>query len=202
MLSVSHNIRHFERGLSDMARRQLPFAIALALNDTGGDVQEAWRTHLTRRLDRPTPFTLKGTRLRRAKKSRQVATVAYKDIQAGYLRFAVTGGTRRPKGRAIVVPVNARRNKYGNLPRGSVRKMLARDDVFSGRVRGVEGIWQRPKRSKRKVKAGPKLLAAYEPSAEYTQRLDLGRAAEGRARQAFPRHFAIRFRQALATARR
>lgn len=199
MISISHNIRDFERGLSRMAREQVPFATAMALNDTAEDVQDAWLKHLDRRLDRPTPFTRRGIYRRRASKRRLTAEIGFKPVQAGYLRLQAEGGSRLPEKRAILIPVQQRLNRYGNMPKGAVKRVLARDDTFSGKVRGVAGIWKRPAKSRRK--GAMKLLVAFQPKVRYQPRLDLRRAAEGRARTVFPSHFARRFRSALATRR-
>lgn len=201
MISFDHNIRAFERSLSDLARRQLPFATALALNDTAAEVREAWQVQMKRRLDRPTPFTLRGVFMRRASKRRLTATVGVKDVQAGYLKYQVRGGTRLPVGRAIPVPVGQRRNKYGNMPKGALKRVIAKPDVFVGKVGAVPGVWKRPRRTKAKKIKSPTLLVAFEPRVTYQPRLDLERAAKGRARAAFPRHFSKRLKQAIATAR-
>ncbi|MCB5199031.1 hypothetical protein LGQ03_07245 [Loktanella sp. TSTF-M6] len=199
MISIADNIDEFQRGLSDFARNQLPFAVSQALNDTVGEVEEAWRVQLQRRLDNPTPFTLRGTFKQRSSKTRLTASVAFRDIQSSYLRRLVTGGTRLPRNRALLMPVGQRTNKYGNMPRGAVKRVLAKPNVFSGKVNGVGGIWQRPAR---RAKGGkPKLLIAFRPQARYAKQLDLQRPAEGRARTAFPTRFGVRFRAAIASAR-
>jgi hypothetical protein len=108
------NIREVERGLSDFAKRQLPFAVSLALNDTAADVAKNAEKGLAKRLDRPTPFTRRAFAVLRSSRARLAAAVFAKDAQAAYLRFQEEGGERRPKGRAIVVPVNVRLNKFGN----------------------------------------------------------------------------------------
>lgn len=200
MLRVTDNIAQFERQLSNVGRRQLPFAMAQALNDTAAEVKEAWGVHLGRRLDRPTPFTRKGIYTRRATKSRRVAEVGSKTIQRGYLKWQAEGGTRRAKGRAVPVPVGIRLNKYGNMPKNALGRAIARKDTFSGNVRGVAGVFKRPSKSRRKS-GGLKLLIAYEPQVQYDGRLDLQKAAAGKARQVFPRRFMTRFRQAMASAR-
>ncbi|MEO1315001.1 MAG: hypothetical protein AAFW01_00150 [Pseudomonadota bacterium] len=74
------------------------------------------------------------------------------------------GGTRLPRGRALIVPVRARRNQFGNLSRNAFQRLLARPDTFSGEVRGIGGLWQRTRQG------GLKLLIAYEQRAEYEPR--------------------------------
>lgn len=201
MISFADNIAEFERGLSDLAQNQLPFAVALALNDTAQDVDRAWITHLRRRLDRPTPFTMRGVRRGRASKTRLTAFVAFKDVQARYLARLQKGGTRRPAGRALLVPVRQRLNKYGNMPRGSLVRSLAKKGVFAGKVNGKGGVYQRPTKRQAKAGIGPKLLVSFQPRAEYRKTLNLQRAAQGAARSGFPRHFAKRFKEALRTAK-
>jgi len=201
MISFADNIDAFGRGLSDLSLRQIPFAAALALNDTAADVQKAWETQAERRLDRPTPFTKRGVYVQRAKKGRLTATVGYRRIQVSYLRFQVQGGARRPAGRALVIPVGQKRNVYGNMPKGAVKRALAKKDVFSGKVGGKPGIYRRPSKRQRKMGKGPQLLMTYASRASYSPTLDLQRPATGTARAQFPKHFARRFRQALATAR-
>jgi hypothetical protein len=177
-------------------RRQIPFAMATALTETARDVERNQMERLPRVFDRPTPFTAKrGMFVSRATKRRLVAVVGFKRVQAGYLRVQEEGGTRTPKGRALLVPAGARLNKYGNLPRNTVRRLLARPDTFSGEIRGVPGIWQRQR------KGGVRLLIAYEPKARYDRRLGFGQSA----RRVIDRRWRINFerawRRALATAR-
>lgn len=193
--SVRSNVKAFERGLNDFARRQVPFATAQALSRTAEDVHKNTVRSLSRRFDRPTPFTLRGPTVRRARKTRLVASVFFKDIQAGYLELEETGGVRRPKGRALLIPIGTRLNKYGNMPRTAVRRLLARPDTFSGTIRGIGGIWQRKKDGRLK------LLVAYEPKASYRPRLHFARDAEKTTRAQFPVHFAREFDKALRTAR-
>lgn len=168
-----------ERGLNNVARSQLPFAVALGINDVAGQIRDAEQTSLSRDLDRPTPFTKRGMFVARASKRKLIGVVGFKRIQAGYLATQATGGTRRAKRRAIVVPVGARLNKYGNMPRGSIKRALGKPDVFSGTINGVAGIWKRPKRGARRgggvgtkgSRKGLKLLAVYKSSVTYSPRL-------------------------------
>lgn len=194
MFGVRSNARAFERSLNDTARRQLPFALAKGLTATAKRVQKAEPARLERVLDRPTPFTKRGAAVRPARKRQLTASVFYKDRQADYLETLEEGGERRPRGRALLVPVNVKLNRYGNLTRNKVQRLLARPDVFSGRVGRAAGIFQQTKR-------GPRLLIAYEPSARYRPQLGFRRAAAARARRAFPVELRRSMRQALKTAR-
>ena len=126
------------------------------------DVEKAVEKRIATTFDRPTPYTQRAVYVRPASKSKLYAEVGIKDRQARYLEIQETGGTRQPKGRAIVLPVGARLNKYGNMPKGAVGRALARKDTFSGRIGGVAGIWQRQRKGQ-----PPKLLYAYENDATY-----------------------------------
>jgi hypothetical protein len=200
MLSVTSDIEAFERSLSDFARRQLPFATALALNDTATDLKDDWNDVLRNSLESPTPFTMRGVYQRRASKNKRVAEVGIKDIQGGYLGVLQEGGVRRPKRKAIPIPVGQKTNKYGNMPKGAVKKLVARPDTFVGKVGGVAGIYKRPKRRKKSV-GSPKLMVSFQPRAKYEKKISLPERSGPRARAKFPQAFALRFRQAIDTGR-
>lgn len=176
-------------------RSQVPFATAVALTATAKSAQKRAESLIDERFDKPTPFTKKGVAILPARKSRLMSRVFVKDRQATYLAMQETGGTRTPSGRALVIPANVRRNRYGNIARGGVQRLLARADTFSGRVNGVGGIYQRTKTG------GLKLLIAYEQKAEYKPRFDFRKTTADRARRAFPVEFRKAWRRAMATVR-
>lgn len=203
MLSIKDNIAEIERSLSDFARDQLPFAIAMTLNDTAADAKVAEERALERELDRPTPFTKRGIYMRRASKRRLESAVGVKRVQAAYLKLQASGGVRRPKGKALLLPVNQRKNTYGNMPKGAVRRASARDDTFVASKRGGKqtslrpGIYRRVGRGRKKLS----LLVAFEDRAAYKPKLPFERVASRTGELVIADHFARRFKQALATAR-
>lgn len=208
MVSFSVDMATFRRGLYEVERKQVPFAMARALTDTARDIADDWPEIMERGLDRPTPFTKKGSYVRPASKSRLVAEVGLKRRQNEYLRLQLTGGERRPKGRALVVPAGMKLNKYGNMARGAVGKASGRPDTFvvsSGDVRTRHlkpGIYQRPKSRRRKASpASPKMLVSFKARAQYRRRLYLRGPAERVVRRNLPVHFGRRFRAAMATAK-
>ena len=197
-MSLQSNLRDVERDLSDAARRQLPFATSLALNATAEEIQKNETRRLDKALDRPTPFTKKAYALRRSTKRRLEARVFVKTIQARYLEKQEEGGTRQAPRRAIVLPQKARVNKYGNLPRGAVKRQLANPKVFSGKPKGngrTPGIYKR--QGRKLVK-----LMSYTARAKYEPRLAFRRSAALTAGHRFPVHLERALRKAFSTRRR
>lgn len=197
-ISFASNLAEFERGLSDLARRQMLFATLLALNETAEAIRTNTDRALDKRLDRPTPFTRRGLTVFRAVKARLWADVFFKDIQARYLAWAERGGDRPPKGRAIPVPVNVKLNRFGSVPRGALARARGRPDTFTPGPgsRLPAGLYRR------KPKGGLILLAAFEPSAHYEPRFPFGSDAVKTARAYFPITLERAFRRAFETARR
>ena len=191
-MSLESNIRAVERDLSDAARRQVPFATSLALNEMAEAVRDHETARLEKVLDRPTPFPRKAYAMRRSTKRRLEA------IQARYLEAQEEGGTRTPKRRALVVPAAIRKNKYGNIARGAVKRNLAKPAVFSGTPRGGgkgPGVYQR--KGKRLVK-----LVSYAKRARYSPRLGFKRSASRFTSQRFPVIWEKALRRAFASRRR
>ena len=145
-------------------KEQLPFAIAKALTDTAKDARQAVTAELPKVFDRPNPFTMRAIAFKPANKQTLTAIVYIQPKQAEYLRLQLEGGTRLPRARALALSTDYPLDQYGNVPRGALRRLMARPDVFSGTVRGIAGIWQR---------THPRLtlLFAYEPKARYGKRL-------------------------------
>lgn len=114
---IRRNTKEFERSLSDLAKRQLPFALSVAINDTLREVLRNTIKRMRRNLDRPTPFTLRAFALRRANKRTLRGVVFAKDVQAGYLKYAEDGGTRTPRGRVLLQPKAARKAIAGPFQR-------------------------------------------------------------------------------------
>ena len=99
--------------------------------------------------------------------------------------------------------------------KGALKRALAKPDVFSGTVKGIAGVWQRPKRGKRRTKHGAqmgrtgtvgarkglKLLAAYEKSVKYSPRLKFVPRAHKLASREIGPAIARHLGQAVRTAR-
>lgn len=194
MITVTVDTKRLTRRLTHIERDQYPFAVAYAITKTAQHIQGEETKAIEKCFDRPTPFTKRAVGIKAATKTIPEGEVFLKDKQAAYLGLQVTGGTRRPKRRALIVPwKHIRLNKYGNIPglrTGKIQKLLARRDTFSGRVKGVDGIWQRLRGNRLK------LLIAWEPKANYKKRF----AFYAIALRGFRERFAPQFKRSLAMA--
>ncbi|EHL97720.1 hypothetical protein HMPREF9946_04003 [Acetobacteraceae bacterium AT-5844] len=184
------------RKLDDLAKKQVPFAAAQALNETAQMAQISVRRQLPSIFDRPTPFTMNAIGIQRATKGRLEARVFVKDKQAEYLKVQEDGGTRIPKKRAILLPRAIRLNQYGNMARGAIAAARAKPNVFSGKVEGVPGLYQRLK------KGAAKLLARYIDRATYKPRFGFKKRMLKTASGVWPSAFRRSLAKALATARK
>lgn len=159
-VSIKDNLKDVLNELKIIEKKQIPYATAIALTKTAQSAQTALKREAVKRIDRPTPFTLRGFRIVRANKGTLTAQVYIADIQSDYLKYAIEGGTRKPKKKAIIQPGAVKLNKYGNIPKNAIKRIAARRDTFTGTVRGVPGIWQRTKK-------GSKLLVAFVDEQQY-----------------------------------
>lgn len=201
MLDIRSNIRDLQRDLSDAGRKQVPFATALAINETLAVVERATGPLLRARLDKPTPFTERGVYRRSARKARLAGEVGFKRVQAAYLSTLEEGGTLNKRGQRL--PQKARVNQYGNLPKGYIGKLLANPNVFSGRPKGrTGGIYKRLGATAEK-KAGFKLYLEVAWGERSTWRPQLGwqDMARRRAIETLPQAWARSFAKAMGTAR-
>lgn len=142
-ISVKHNIDDVVRKLQAQAR-QVPFATAKALSDTARQAASDVQFAMTQYVDKPTPFTVRSIRWKRATKATLQSEVYIAPIAAAYLGPLIVGGVERPaKGRALVLAGADPLNQYGNVPRRRIKQLLRNRNTFSGTVKGIGGIWQR-----------------------------------------------------------
>ena len=159
------------RELSDMQKRQIPFAMVLAQTRLATNRIKPGITEVMRqRLDRPTPTTMRSLFARAATKSRG-AMVWFKDswttgIPADtYLQQAVQGGPRPHKrfeksliskglmgAGQFAVPNPGLLNQYGNVSRGTMTRILSGLGAAEGRA-GYQSNATGSKRSRKKGNA-------------------------------------------------
>jgi hypothetical protein len=140
-------------GLAEVKRRlahapgQIAFATALALTRTASRVRQAEYRTMRQVFDRPTPYTMGALSFEKATKQKQVATVWFKGRDSAgkgtaaerYLLPQVYGGSRPdkrsegllraagylPPGMQAVPASGAPLDRYGNLQRGYLQRLLS-----------------------------------------------------------------------------
>jgi hypothetical protein len=148
MFKTEIDAKAFIATLSDIERRQLPYGVMLALNDTGFQVRQAWSDEIGRVFDRPAPWIQKSPEIPRldagrpglATKDNLRVVVQIEDFWGGKgippgktLRSEVTGGARHMKaseqrlGRFWVAGsgFRDRLDAYGNVPGSVVGQILS-----------------------------------------------------------------------------
>jgi hypothetical protein len=203
-ISIKTNVKQVTKDLNKIQKKQIPFATMLALNDVAFGSRKELQKQSHKKLDRPTPFTVKGFQVVKAKK-RELTSIVYVDSKRyDYMKHQIDGGIRFPKNRAIPVPTrNLRVNKYGNMPRRKIETLLAKKNTFSGTPRGggknanaTPGVWQRTNKNYKL-----KQLVSYVQYAKYTPRFNFEKIVKGYVGNTFNKHMEKRLNAALATAR-
>ena len=68
MFNIKGDLKPITKHLTKLQKKQMPFAAATAINDTLKQVVKAEQMQIVKRLDRPTPFTVKAFKIKWAKK--------------------------------------------------------------------------------------------------------------------------------------
>lgn len=206
------DVSQLSKGLNEVARKQLPFAMSLALTATAGELGLHWQDEIESELDNPTPFTVKSPAVRPARKSNLTATVYIRDVAAQYLAPFLDGGPHFLGGkRGLLTPKNVAVNQYGNLTRNKLATLKGKSGVYVGKVRlkngeMISGVWQRPsaaavRRASKDKPAGIKLLIRFSDPLPVKQHLRFYERAAQMVPKAFANYFAEALDHALATAK-
>lgn len=191
MFNVKGDMKPITKHLKKVQKKQIPFASAQAINETLKQVVKAEQAQMHKKLDKPTPFTVKAFKIRYAKKHALYGEVVIKPAQWKYLKYQIDGGTRTGK---IGVPTKqAKLNKYGNIP--GRRKGLVKGKK---QYMTSTGVWERSG-----GKSNPKstLVVSFKSSVTYNKRFPFYKIADGVARSQFQKNFQRSIKRAIATAR-
>ena len=196
-VSIEVNAKEFERKIGRIFKRHIPYATKDAINHVAFKSRKALMAQAARKFDRPINYTIKAFRVEQAREHNLTGRVFILHNQSKYLGYQIDGGVRFPKKRAVPVPVGLKLNGYGNMPRGAIRRLLARPNSFSGKPRGGNrpaGIWQEVggKRSKRL-----KLMVGYEPSVKYKKKFAFYKIINGVIKNNFDKAMAKSLEKAI-----
>ena len=146
--------------------KQIPFIIARSLTAMAFKGRAAGQEDAKRNLKLTKKFIPNSIVVRRAEKRdrRPFAQVGYLE-RVSLIGLMEDGGIRRPeKGKTLAVPTLKLKPTGKRITKSKrPETLLKKDNVFSGVIGGVRGIWRKNKRGKTKFT----LLYAYEDQAKY-----------------------------------
>jgi len=195
-INVKSDIDKLKKKLTNIQHKQIPFAASQAINDTAVDAQKALKVQAPKKLDRPTRSTINSFRVKRSTKRNLTGEVFILPWAWAYLKYQIEGGTRRASGQGTGVPVNARLNKFGNIP-ARKKGLVKKKSQFIATIRGIAGVWERTGRGGKTLK----LVTAFEKSVQYSKRFAFKKIVGGVVKNKFNKHMNRRLQSALATAR-
>ena len=193
-ITVKDNIAEFTRDLSNIQKRQIPFATSRALNDTAIHAQEAVVGRITRIFQNRKRWWLKqqptGIKVEFSRKNKLSAAVY---SNAYFLPLQEDGGLKKPKtARQLAVPFPKVPKKFHKA--GGARELLASNrKAFST----PEGIFRR--KGKKRYPIEP--MFHYTPTANVSPVLRFDTTIEQTVDRVFMLNFSNRLEQALASAR-
>ena len=168
-IQIKSNEKELKKKMGLFQRKHLPRATANAINEIGAKVVNAERAQIQKKLDRPTPFTIKSVDMPakfRAKPNDLSALIFIKKIAQDYLKHVYQGGIERPAKSKIFAPLSSaggeRLNAYGNLIGLKAKRIDSRKDMFLNK----NALW------KREGDGGLKLIAVAKNFIKHRKLLD------------------------------
>ena len=219
--SIESDLKKFTKDFKGLQKKKIPQATANALNKTARGVVKALSSKTDKVFkDGAVAWTKRGFQHGTGFGNKGKATpkdlatiVKVKPQQNQYLKYQIEGGTRTPKGRAILGAnqntVRTNLTKQGNLKRNTIQKLINDNEkYFKGTPKGSngsEGIWERYGKTKAKP-SGQRIrqIARYLKSGQYRPKFPFYQTGEqvffGRNRGAFFRTFQKEMTKILAKA--
>jgi hypothetical protein len=235
-INVKADIKEATRYLSRVQRKVVPVATAKALTFTAERVQKEQTRIIPQIFSNPTRTTRKAVYKTTATVAKPTVFVGIKDVRGEnrWLEHHITGGARPKKGseRAggrgrlgawTAMGRDAKKNKFGNIPRATYAKMFADAQLanaFSGDYSSTKtkaaggtkainyfaGVTRKGRRAiykktggKRNPKITPMLIEVSRPT--YRKRWPFYRVGNKMARRVFPRLFNKQLDRELAKLR-
>jgi len=195
-IKIKSNIDNVINSLNRIHKKQIPFAASQAINDVLIDSQKALKVQSVKKLDRPTKQTVSSFRIKRSSRRKLIGEVFILPWAYEYLKFQINGGIRKTSGEGTGVPVNARLNKFGNIP-GRRKGLIKKKKQFISTINGVAGVWERVGRGGKTLK----LITAFKKTVQYKKRFPFYKIIQGVVKGRFNKHMSKRLKFALATAR-
>lgn len=196
-IKVKDNSKKLAKKLTDVQKKQIPYASAQAINNTLFGLRKEMAKQTVKKLDRPVPFTQRGFLVTKAKKSNLVGMLKIRPEVASYLKYQIDGGVRS-KATKIPVPIvkNKRLNKYGNIA-GKRSGLVKGSKEFIATIGGATGVWKENRKGQ-----PPTLLIKFHDSVKYDKKpFDFYKIGRGYINSTYDRQLTKALAKALRTAK-
>ena len=227
-IDIRSNVKQVSRWLDQTQKKQVPFAVAGALNDvafklTKGGGRRGVNSVLGKEVNETfnlkaggkgaSNYTRTGFRYDKARKSDLTAYVEFDPKRGDYMEYQTFGGIENPTRKFLLIPHRNRKSltdRFGNLRPKMVDDLLAnKQKFFEGKPKGFpnasNGIWERMQISKTNPMGKKiRMVAAYVPSTGYRPLFEFSETVDGFVfgTKGFDMYFQQRLRKALQSARR
>ena len=202
-ISVKDNLKEVNKWTTNVQKKQVPFATAMAINKTLGigkgkrmkGLDRAMQKQMIKKLDRPMKRTTTAFYRIAARKTNLTGTLGFTEWANKFMQYLVHGGVRSGEPRvAVPYPVNAELNKFGNIA-GRKNGLIKKKSQFIGNIKGIDGVWERQK------DRSAKLMIAFKNSVTYKSIFPFYDIAEKYSKANFDKNFAEEFTKALRSAK-
>ena len=185
-VNISANIAEVTKDLRRIEKKQIPWSIKLALDETAKRIaKDKGQGVMGRAADKTfstksggkgaTNFTTRGFFYKQATKQNLTSEVFFSEDRGDFMELQVFGGTRFPRKRTITHSTkNSHKylDRYGNFKKGAIDTMLKdKTKFFTGVPHGAqfesEGIWERYGRGSKQGGQRIRMVAALLDQAEY-----------------------------------
>jgi len=203
-VSVKDNLKEVNKWTTNVQKKQIPFATAMAINKTLGigkgnrmkGLDREMQKQMIQKLDRPMARTTKAFYRIGARKTNLTGTLGFTEWANKFMQYLVHGGVRSGESSKVGVPYvpNAKLNKFGNIA-GRKSGLIKKQSQFIGNIKSIDGVWERQK--DRSVK----LMVAFKNSVTYQAMFPFYKIAEKYSKARFDKNFSEAFAKALRSAK-
>jgi hypothetical protein len=193
--TVEIDVRATLRDLDKLARKQAPFAVALALTMTAKDAQAEVKRTLPEKFTIRTPWVAKGIRIEPARKSDWPRVRSAVLSKNKFMALQEFGGTKTGKsGGSVAVPAGARKTPRQTTPRSRWPGALLKRGAFILKTARGPAI-------ARRRGAGVQILYGLERAVRIKPRFAMGATVKKVAAETFAKNFETALARAMRTAR-
>lgn len=193
--------------MNEVQKKQFPFAASVAMNTTMHQIAKKKTGYLAKIMDRyidkgANPYTKGGFYIYRTNKRRLSGFIGIKDANH-YLDTIIYGGQVKPlkNNKKLIQPVNQKLNKYGNIPRNTIKRLTSNKEKYFTTKKPTPGKYgmRPPGVYKRHANNNrlPTLLIRYDRSRRFQRGFF---PAPREAARYYKKHFPTNFNIAISNA--